>query len=129
MSACTDGHYYNYQTRVDIYTPLPIILARPLRSDSLCLRAASRSLSGFTMVYREMRAKLLPPILVYLRTLMTTSAPEGANLAGYVKTSREDRVFSRWPRSRFFFRGIRTIKFGFSWWRPTAVLLYVVSLN
>lgn len=52
-----------------------------------------------------MREKLLPPILVYLRTLMTTSAPEGANLAGYVKSSREDRVFCRWPRSRFFFRG------------------------
>lgn len=75
----------------------------PLRPDGPYFRAAFRSLSSFTTVYREMRAKLLPPILVYLRTLMTTSAPEGANLAGYVKISREDRVFCRWPRSRFFF--------------------------
>lgn len=32
-------------------------------------RPTSRSLSSFTMVYREMRAKLLPPILVYQRCL------------------------------------------------------------
>lgn len=69
--ARTDGHHYNYQTRVDIYTPLSIILARFLLhyAQTACIfEPASRALSSFTTVYREMRAKLLPPILVYLRT-------------------------------------------------------------
>jgi len=125
-----DDHY-NYQIVIYIYTSIYYsdVLLFHYAPDDLYLRITSRSLFSFTTVYREMRAKLLPPILVYLHMLMTTSAFEGANLAGYVKTSREDRVFCRWPRSRFFFRGIRTIKFEFSWWRSTTMLLYVISLN
>lgn len=63
-----DGHHYNYQTRI-IYTPLSIILVRFLLhyAQTVCIfEPASRSLSSFTMVYCEMCAKLLPPILVYL---------------------------------------------------------------
>lgn len=57
---------------VGIYTPLPIILARSSFHPVWIYRyprITSYSLSSFTTFYREMRAKLLPTILVYLRCL------------------------------------------------------------
>lgn len=100
----------------------------PLRSDGPYFRAAFRSLSSFTTVYREMRAKLLPPILVYV-LLWLHRLPKAQTWQTTLKSQGKIEFSVGGLALVSFFHGIRTIKFGFSWWHPTAVLLYVVSLN